>query len=136
MTPKEEVCPLTLKEGLSLKKHIAIFFLILMFINSLCSCEFIKKPLDNKIGFSKCLMETESFIRSEEWENAQVSLENATKAWKKIRPILQVDIDHDYVNDIENNFISLKAFIETREKPDSLSLILLIQQDWETIGEM
>lgn len=119
-----------------MKKLITVFFVILILINCLCSCNFVKKPLDNRIGFSKYLKETEGYIRGEEWEKAQMGLDTAAEKWKKVKPILQVDIDHDYINDIENNFILLKAYIETKEKPDSLSLILLIQQDWETIGEM
>lgn len=118
-----------------MKKHVFLFIALGIFL-SLCACEPIRKPIDNRIGFSKYLKETEKSIRNEDWQNAQNSLDNANRAWRSIKPILQIDIDHDYVNDIENNFTQLKAYIETKEKPDSLSLILLIQQDWETIGEM
>lgn len=115
----------------------ATFFLVaVLFLSSICSCGFAKKPLDNKYGFTKYLKETENNIRSENWEKAQTSLEDAAGTWKRIKPLLQIDIDHDYINDIENNFTMLKAYIETKEKGGSLSLILLIQQDWETIGEM
>jgi hypothetical protein len=49
---------------------------------------------------------------------------------------MQIDIDHDYVNNIENNFVLLKAYIESQEKTHSLATILLIQEDWKNIGEM
>lgn len=119
-----------------MKKYTALFLCLFIIEAFMCSCGFVRKPIDNSIGFSKYLKETEDCIRNENWEKAKISLENSVKKWKEVKPMFQIDIDHDYINDIENNFTLLKAYIDTKEKPDSLSLILLIQQDWETIGEM
>lgn len=119
-----------------MKKTAALFIMLYVFLSILCSCEPIRKPLDSRTGFSKCLKETENYIRNEDWQNAMDSLENANKAWKRLKPIIQVDVDHDYINVIETNFTLLKAYIETREKSDSLGLILIIQQDWKNIGSM
>ncbi len=101
-----------------------------------CSCALFRQPLDKMSGFSTHLKETERYIRKDDWDKAAISLKKATKAWKQIKPILQVDIDHDYVNDIEGDFIRLRGNIETNEKPDSLALILLLQDNWRNIGSM
>lgn len=119
-----------------MKKYILLFVILYGFSSVLYSCAPLRKPLDNRSGFSKYLEETESYIRKEDWKNALNSLGNANKAWKQLKPILQLDIDHDYVNVIESNFILLKGYIETQEKPDSLAIILLIQDAWENIGSM
>ncbi|MGE5558684.1 MAG: DUF4363 family protein [Bacillota bacterium] len=79
---------------------------------------------------------TEYSIRNNDWVKAAANLKDAQKVWKKIKPIMQIDIDHDYVNDIENNFAILKGYIETQEKSQALAFILLIQEDWENIGAM
>jgi hypothetical protein len=82
------------------------------------------------------LRATETKIRSEDWEGALNSLMDSKTTWKRIKPYLQLDIDHDYINDIEANFTLLGGYIETREKSHSLALILLIQDTWGNIGSM
>jgi len=116
------------------KLFLLIFLLVCVLV--LGSCALFKETLDKKSGFSQYLKETETSIRQEEWIKANQSLQLSQKAWKKIKPIMQIDIDHDYVNDIENNFVILKAYIENQEEGQSLAIILLIQKNWESIGEM
>lgn len=117
-------------------KRIFMALLLVAILFSTCACDPIKKPLDNRSGFSKYLKQTEDYIRNEDWGNAKNSLENSQKAWKQIKPILQVDIDHDYVNDIEGDFVKLEGYIDTEEKPDSLVAILSIQDSWENIDSL
>lgn len=100
------------------------------------SCALFRQPLDRMTGFSKNLRQVEKGIRKEDWAGAAAGLKKATKAWRQMKPFLQVDIDHDYVNEIEADFIRLKGNIETREKSHSLGYILLIQDNWENIGSM
>lgn len=116
-----------------MKKVLIIGILVLILID-LCSCTLFKNPIDENSNFSSSLEETENYIRNEDWENAKSSLIVSNKTWKKIKPWLQIDIDHDYVNDIENNMIRLKAYVNTEEKPDSLAAILLIKETWQNIG--
>jgi hypothetical protein len=82
------------------------------------------------------IMNIEAHIEKEEWPEAQDSLEKTLNSWKGIKPILQLDIDHDYVNEIENNFARLSGYIKTREKADSMATILLLQDIWRNIGSM
>lgn len=119
-----------------MKKPVVLSLILFLIIINLSACAFIRKPLDSRTGFSGYLKETERFIRQEDWTNALDSTERSEKIWIKLKPLLQVDIDHDYVNDIENNFTLLKGYIETGEKAGSLATILLLQKTWENIGEM
>lgn len=119
-----------------MKKFVLFLLILLGCTITVCSCALFRQPLDKTSGFSNYLKETERHIRKDEWNKAAVSLEKATKAWKQIKPYLQIDIDHDYVNDIEGDFLRLRGNIETNEKPNSLSLILLLQDYWRNIGSM
>jgi hypothetical protein len=119
-----------------MKKTIFVIIIFYISLCTLCSCELIRKPLDRKVGFSNNLKEVENYIQNKDWQSALSSLENADRAWNKIKPILQIDVDHDYVNVIENNFVLLKAYVESKEKPDALAIIRLIQEDWKNIGSM
>jgi len=118
-----------------MKKILCLIF-ITSVLTTTCSCTLLKDPLDERTGFSNHLKQTENFIRNENWEGARTSLEETRKVWKKLKPMLQVDIDHDYVNDIENNFTRLDGYIDTKEKPDSLAAILLIKETWKDIGSL
>lgn len=118
-----------------MKKYVAIAIIFLISLNP-WGCALIKNPIDNKTNFSSYLKETEDYLRKEDWVKALESMEKSQKAWSKLKPILQIDIDHDYVNDIEDNFTILKGYIETKEKSASLATILLIQNNWKNIGEM
>lgn len=111
-------------------------FLILIGCLTLSSCAWFRQPLDKWSHFSDHLIKTEYLIRSEKWRDAAGSLQKAETAWKRIKPFLQVDVDHDYVNDIEADFIRLRGNIQTKEKSDSLENIMLIQDNWKNIDSM
>jgi len=117
-------------------RKIIIMLLLFGILLNVSSCALLKGPIDKKTGFSNQLEQTANYIRSEDWEKARTNLDTLQKTWKKIKPLLQVDIDHDYVNSIEGDFIKLVGYIETNEKPDSLATILLIQDTWENIGSL
>jgi len=119
-----------------MKRFVVMCLIFSMAIMALSSCAIFRKPIDNWANFSGYLKETEEYIRQEKWPNALESLEKAHEAWLKIKPIMQVDIDHDYVNDMEEDFTVLKGYIETKEKSDSLATVLLLQKTWKNIGEM
>ena len=103
---------------------ITLLILIIIFTVLTCSCSLLSKPLGRRTGFSEYLKQLEDNIRSEEWDKAKTSLEGSRKAWKKLKPLLQIDIDHDYVNEMEEGLVKLEAYIETKQKADSLSIIL------------
>jgi hypothetical protein len=86
--------------------------------------------------FSEQLSQLENAVRNKDWKQADENLELTKKVWKKLKPLLQVDIDHDYVNEIEENFAKLEAYIETKEQPDALAHLLLIQETWEDIESL
>lgn len=115
-----------------------IFYIILIagVLITTCSCALLQKPIDNRTGFSKNLNQLEDYIRNEDWEKAKGSLVESKRIWKKIKPLMQIDIDHDYVNNIEENFIKLDGYVETNEKPDSLATILLVEDIWKNIGTL
>lgn len=117
-------------------KKILYIVLTVGILTSTCSCALLQEPIDNRTGFSSHLKQTENNIRSENWEKAKAALEESKKDWKKIKPILQVDIDHDYVNSMEEDFIKLDAYIYTKEKANSLATILLLQDTWGNIGTL
>lgn len=118
-----------------MKKVLTILFAILFLISS-SSCSLLKKPLDNKTGLSNSLKLLETNIRDELWDNAFINLEESQKNWKKLKPFLQIDMDHDYINNIEDYFTQLKGYIETKEKPLSLSTVLLLKETWDNIGSL
>ncbi|KUO73106.1 MAG: hypothetical protein APF77_20790 [Clostridia bacterium BRH_c25] len=117
-------------------KKSAVFTILAAVLIVLCSCTLLVKPLDKNMNFSEQLLQLESAIRSEKWEQADKNLEAAEKAWKRLKPWLQIDIDHDYVHEIEENLAKLKAYIDTEEQPDALANILLIQETWEDMESL
>lgn len=119
-----------------MKKTGYLLIPLLIFVTFLSSCALLSGTLDKRTGFSQHLKDTENSIGQEDWSSAALNLKTSEKTWKKLKPILQIDIDHDYVNDIENNFVMLYSYIESRDKADSLATIRLIQENWKSIGEM
>lgn len=117
-----------------MKKKILLLVLTICILISICSCAFFQKSIDNRTGFSNYLKQTENNIRNGDWEKAKEYLEESKGTWKKIKPLLQIDIDHDYVNSIEDDFIKLGGYIDAEEKGDALATVLLIQETWENIG--
>lgn len=117
-------------------KKSDVFTLLVAVLAALCSCTLAVKPLDRSSHFSERLLQLESSIRSENWEQAGESLEAAKKAWKSLKPWLQIDIDHDYVHEIEENLAKIEAFIDTEEKPDALANLLMLKETWEDMESL
>ncbi|AEV69306.1 DUF4363 family protein [Acetivibrio clariflavus] len=117
------------------KKIINIVIIIGLLIN-ISSCALFHKPIDERTGFSGYLKQTEEYIKSEDWEKAKLSLEDSKKIWEKLKPLLQIDIDHDYVNSMEEYLEKLGGYIEGKDKGNSLASILTVEDIWKKIGSM
>ncbi|MGE5549183.1 MAG: DUF4363 family protein [Bacteroidota bacterium] len=117
-------------------RKMAACLLIPGIMSILCSCSFFRGMADRRAGFSKNLAATEDHVRKEEWSAAAASLARTRRAWKQVKPLVQVDIDHDYVNQIQDQLAVLQASVETREKPDALAGILLIEEIWDDLGSL
>jgi len=116
-----------------LRQSLLIALLLSILLLS-CSCTLLTKPLDNRTGFTSALAKVETSIKNEDWQQAKTSLETSKKAWKEMKPLLQVDIDHDYIKDIEDGFVRLDGYVATKDKPNSLAAVLLVKHTWENIG--
>ena len=117
-------------------KRAILFTLIATVLTASCSCTLLVKPLGKNAHFSEQLSQLESSIRNKDWDQADENYEVAEKAWKKMKPLVQVDIDHDYVHEIEENFAKLKEYIDTEEQPDALASLLLIKETWGDIESL
>lgn len=119
-----------------MKKQSALIILIVTVLTITSACTLLTKPIDKSIHFSEQLSKLEGAIRNENWEQADSNLEAAKKAWKRLKPWIQIDIDHDYVHEIEENLAKLEAYVDTEEQADALANMLLIKETWEDIESL
>lgn len=119
-----------------MKRFHVLVMLIIAVIAVLCSCTFMVGPLDRKAGFSARLEQLEDNIRNERWIQAEVELKHVNETWRKIKPWIQIDIDHDYVHELEENLAKLEGYIDTEEKAESLGTILMLNETWEDITSL
>lgn len=117
-------------------KKIVLLALLCGLLSFNSSCALLTKTFDRRTHFSEYLEQLENSIKSEDWNKAESLLESSKKAWKQLKPLIQVDVDHDYVNSIEENLVMLSGYIETSEKPDSLAAVRMIKDMWENIGSL
>lgn len=118
------------------KSNLRCWALLLFMPIILSACSWFRGSLDRQTGFYKHLKQVEASIRQEDWSEAKKSYIEARKAWSKVKPFLQIDIDHDYVNDLQSNFVLLKGNLEAQNQANSLALILLIQDTWDSMGTL
>ncbi len=114
-----------------MKKYKYLFALLIFLLILSCSCSFLVKPLGDNMHFEEQLLRLEDFIRTENWEHADDSLKEVKEAWEKLKPWLQIEIDHDYVHEMEENLSKLEAYIDTEEQSDALAALLMIKETWE-----
>lgn len=112
----------------------AIFLIISFLIFSTAGCTLFKGPLDKRTGFSQSLSALEKAIVEENYETANERLTVSNEKWEKIKPFMQIEVDHDIVNDIESELTALSAYIETGNKSQSLASIRIIINMWSDIG--
>lgn len=119
-----------------MKRKLLFFILIGTVLFALSSCSIFHGVIDSRTGFSDKLEKTEAYIRDNNWEKASLSLSDSKKAWDRLKPLLQVDIDHDYINQLEESLVLLEGYIDTCSQVDSLSTILLVEDTWRHIGSL
>lgn len=100
------------------------------------SCTLFAGRIDQKTGFTEHLSALETHIRGDDWDQAMSEREESLRIWHRIKPLMQIDADHDYVNLIEDYFVMLQAYLETQDKAEALSMILLIRSTWENMSVM
>lgn len=127
---------LSLKMKLITFKQIIIPLLVIVLTGLTSSCAFLAEPLDNRTGFTKNLSQLETSIRNENWPSAETHLKDSKEAWEIIKPLMQIDIDHDYIKYIEDSFDQLDAYLYTKNKSNALASILLIKSTWKNIGSL
>ncbi len=121
---------------INMKRRLLFLVLIGIVLLALTSCSIFHGVLDNRTGFSDKLEKTEVYIRNSKWEEASLSLVDSKKTWDKLKPLLQIDIDHDYINQLEECLVQLEGYIDTCSQGDSLSTILMIEDTWKHIGTL
>ncbi len=97
-------------------------------------CTMFKGALDKRTGFSSELANIEKYISDDNWEDAEKSMAQCMQKWEKIKPWLQLELDHDVVNEIEARMTELTAYLETEEKPTALANARVIINYWADIG--
>lgn len=119
-----------------MKKPAALVLMLIFVLMTSCSCTFLVKPLGKNVHFGEQILKLEESVRNEDWEQADESYEGTKKAWVKLKPWLQIDIDHDYVHEMEENLSKLEAYIDTEKQSDALATILMIKETWEDIESL
>lgn len=114
----------------------AVCLLLAGTICALSSCSFFRGVADRRAGFSRYLKATEAAVRKEDWSAAAAGLGRTRRAWRQVKPLVQLDIDHDYINQIQDQLAVLQAKVETREKSDALAGILLVKEIWDDLGSL
>ncbi|NLN66303.1 MAG: DUF4363 family protein [Clostridiaceae bacterium] len=115
-----------------MKKSKLCFIAIILLTFSCCTL--FRNPLDKRTGFSEELADLEGYICDENWEESGKSVLLSMEKWEKVKPWIQMEIDHDVINDLEVKLTELSAFIETRDKSASLANIRVIINMWANIG--
>ena len=49
---------------------------------------------------------------------------------------MQIDIDHDFIKNIEDGITKLDGYLDTKDKSNSLASILLVEETWENIDSL
>lgn len=120
----------------ALARTLAVCLAIVWMAVSMSSCSFLRGAADRRAGFSRYLAATEDHVRGEDWSAAAASLRQARRAWKQVKLLVQLDIDHDYINQIQDQLAVVQAHVETKEKPGALAGLLLIEEIWDDLGSM
>lgn len=115
-----------------MKKHILFAMSILLLMSS--GCTMFKGALDKRTGFSTELVAVKDFICEEDWEKAGESMTLCMQKWNRVKPWMQLELDHDVINEMETRLVELSAYLETEEKPAALADIYVIINYWDNAG--
>lgn len=107
---------------------------MILLIFTSAGCTLFKNPVDKRMGFSESLSDLEKAIIEENFDKANEKFTISMEIWEKVKPFMQIEVDHDIVNDIESEFAALSAYIETDNKPLALASIRIVISMWSDIG--
>jgi len=115
-----------------MKKTLLLIVALILMITT--GCTVFKRTLDKKLGFTQELETVDRYIGEESWDKAGESMTNCTTKWYKIKPWMQLELDHDVINEIESRLTELSAYLETEDKSSALAGIRVIINYWKDIG--
>jgi hypothetical protein len=115
-------------------KRIIPLVIMMFILMSTTGCTVFKRTLDKKTNFSEELEAVNRYIAENSWDKAGESMANCMEKWYKIKPWMQLELDHDVINEIEARLVEMSAYLETEEKSSALAGIRVIINYWKDIG--
>lgn len=74
-------------------------------------------------------------INSQDFEEADIYLNKVEKSWNKIKNIWDIFVNHEDINQIEEEMLSCKLDIKSQDKEDSLKSVERLKRDLNNIYE-
>lgn len=74
-------------------------------------------------------------INSQDFEEADIYLNKVEKSWNKIKNIWDIFVNHEDINQIEEEMLLCKLDIKSQDKEDSLKSVERLKRDLNNIYE-
>ena len=120
-----------------MNKLVAYGISILMlsiFVAIMTSGHLLKKPFGESDQLEKFIMQLETAVKNEKWEDAQKTLERLDFAWKQIRKRVQFSVERDEVTELNRTFARLRGAIITEDKNSAILELYEAKEIWSDLA--
>lgn len=104
--------------------------LVLLLSSGLGACsQASKKPLTKQTY--DYLVGTSHAVQNDDWSQASNSLDGLKSAWKKAKPMIQLNQSTQAVEDFESSLSRLESFIQNQDKAESQAELNNMMTIWK-----
>lgn len=108
--------------------------LLLLFIAVMTTGNLLKKPFGQSDQVEKFMIQLETAVTNEEWENAEKTVETLDSAWKQVRKRVQFSIERDEIIELNRTVARLKGSVSAKDKNSALVEIYEAREIWDDLA--
>jgi len=106
-----------------------ILFVLIMFSGNI-----LKYPLGKDDNIPESIKLLIQDIESENWEDADIKIDNLSTTWEKIVKRIQFSSERDEINSFSTNIARLHGAIMAKDKSSSFSELYEAKDHWDELG--
>lgn len=116
-----------------IKMYIFPIIVLILFIAIMNSGGIIKKPFTKRDDVYRCVLTLQNDVLNENWDKADVSLNELKAAWNLVRKRVQFSVERTDINTINDNISRIQGSLLIHDKSSAIIELSEITEHWDEL---
>jgi len=114
-------------------KYIIPAITISVFIAIMTTGGLLKKPFGKDDDIAKCIENLKKDAMSEQWDKAEIDLNNLKRAWRIVEKRVQFSVERDEMLSINTSIARIEGGVLVHDKAQTVTEISEMMGHWEEL---